>query len=103
MPASESKAAARLRERAARAELLAPLSPSASAPLRFAAALFRAQARIADALAAVHTRVALTGDLQADGARLIEPGRALLETAVESGPPPLAETARGRAGADGEG
>jgi FdhE protein len=102
MPATESKAAARLRERAARAELLAPLSPSASAPLRFAAALFRAQGRIADALAAVHVRSALTGDLQVDAPRLIEPGRALLETAVESGPPPLAEAARERAGEDAE-
>jgi formate dehydrogenase maturation protein FdhE len=102
MPASGSKAAARLRERAARAELLAPLSPSASAPLRFAAALFRAQARIADALAAVHGRVPLTGDLQADATGLIEPGRALLEAAVEAGPPPLAEEARERAGEDAE-
>ncbi len=102
MPASESKAATRLRERATRAELLAPLSQAASAPLRFAAALFRAQARIADALAAVHARIPLTGDLQTDAAALVEPGRALLEAAAEAGPPPLAEAARERAGEDAE-
>lgn len=102
MPASGAEASAELRARAERAEALAPLSAAGGAPLRFAAALFRAQARAAEALEAVHARRPLQGDLEADGPLLVEPGRAILGAAVEAGPPPLAELAAARRSEDAQ-
>lgn len=100
MTPSGADASADLLARAERAEALAPQAPAGGAPLRFAAALFRAQARAARALEAAHARRPLEGDLAADGALLVEPGRALLGAVVEAGPPPLAEAAEERRSED---
>ncbi len=89
---SASKPAAALLLRAERAALLESQAPSAAGPLRFAAALFRAQARAADAL----WDAPLTGSLEADASALLEPARALLLAIEESGPLPLAQAARER-------
>src|SRR5260370_39304859 len=94
MPERESKAAAALRARAERAEAIGPLSPAATEPLRFAAALFRAQARVADELAAAHARAPLEGGLEAGAKALIEPGRALFAALAEAGAEVLAAEAR---------
>lgn len=96
MPAPGSKAAEGLLLRSERAASIAPGSPSAAAPLGFAAALFRAQAGMAEALAAAHARAPLSGALARDGAALIDPARSLLESVADAAPAPLAEAARER-------
>jgi FdhE protein len=81
--------------RAERAEMLAPGAPSAEAPLRFAAGIFRAQAEMARALREVSPSLE----------RMIEP---ILRAAspvlrhAERGPAPLAEAARARLDDDPE-
>jgi len=81
--------------RAARAETLAPGAPSAEAPLRFAAAAFRAQAEMARALGSVST------SLEEMLERLLRAAPAVLRQA-ERGPPALAEAARMRLDDDPE-
>ena len=86
-PAAE--AVAQLERRAERAEKLAPGAPSAEAPLRFAAGLFRAQAEMAGTLRPISTSLE----------EMLEP---LLRAATpilrhaERGPEALAEAARAR-------
>jgi FdhE protein len=75
--------------RAERAELLAPGAPSAEAPLRFAAALFRAQAEMARALGSVSASLEQMLD------PLLRAAPAVLRHA-ERGPPALAEAGRMR-------
>ena len=87
-----SKPAAALLLQAGRAALLESQTPSAADALRFAAALFRAQAQVAEALWAAP----LTGALDADAPALLEPARALLLSIAEAAPSPLAEAARER-------
>jgi len=78
-------------KRAARAELLAPLSPAAEAPLRFAAGLYRAQAGLAKALLAQP----ISADLDDEADALLAQAAPLLRYAA-SGPAQLAEEARAR-------
>jgi len=75
--------------RAARAESLAPGAPSAEAPLRFAAGLFRAQAQIARALGEA------SPSLDETIGPLLRAAPVLLRHA-EAGPKALAEEARER-------
>jgi formate dehydrogenase accessory protein FdhE len=87
-----------LLQRAARAALIEKTSPSAGEPLRFAAGLFRAQARFAEQVAALP----LTGTLARDAAALIGPAKALLDSAARAAPAPLAQSARERRGEEPE-
>ena len=75
--------------RAARAELLAPQSPSAEPPLRFAAGLYAAQRDVAEAL----LQSPLSSDLDEAAGALLAHGEPLLRYA-SSGPTQLAEQAR---------
>ena len=83
--------------RAARAELLAPQSPSAEAPLRFAAGLYSAQRDMAAALAA-HP---VSNDLDEAAGALLAHAKPVLRHA-SSGPRSLAEQARARLGDDAQ-
>ncbi len=78
--------------RAERAELLAPASRAAQAPLLFAASLLRAQAACAKSLATLP----LTGKLADDVDRLHKPFLELLRAIEKSAPPELAADARAR-------
>jgi hypothetical protein len=89
MPTDASSA---LLKRAERAALIEKSSPAAAEPLRFAAGLFRAQARLAEAASALP----LTGTLAHDAAALIAPAKALLDSAARAAPAPLAQSARER-------
>jgi FdhE protein len=92
-------ASAELERRAARARLLAGEASKANEPLRFAAGLFAAQARAADAIDAAHASRPLTGRL-IDDCRLFEgDAREILRYVADSGPAPLAHAASSR-GAD---
>jgi FdhE protein len=90
-----AEAVAQLERRAERAETLAPGAPSAEAPLRFAAGLFRAQAEIARALGTP------SPSLEAMLGPLLRAAVPLLRHA-ERGPPALAEAARSRLDDDPE-
>jgi FdhE protein len=79
-----------LEKRAARASALAPSSPSAEEPLRFAAGLYRAQAAAAQALDGRE----LTGRLVADVPALRLEG--ILSYVAEKAPPALAAAAAAR-------
>jgi formate dehydrogenase maturation protein FdhE len=80
---------AQFERRAARAEMLAPGAPSAEAPLRFAAGVFRAQAEMAGAFRSV------SPSLEEMLESLIRAAVPLLRHA-EGGPGALAEAARAR-------
>jgi FdhE protein len=90
-------AAAPFEKRADRAELLARENAAVAEPLRFAAALFRLQARFAAALAARHRDRPLAGHPGADFERLSDLLPNLLALASSEGPPELAEEASARA------
>lgn len=85
-----------LERRAARARLLAGEAPEVSEPLRFAAGLYAAQARAADAIEDRHARGPLCGTLARDVACLVEPAAEIYRYASEAGPPALAEAAGSR-------
>jgi FdhE protein len=89
-------AAAPFEARAGRAELLAKENAAAAEPLRFAAALFRVQGRLAGALAARHADTPWSGRLADDAGRFLDLGAALFGLAATKGPPELAELARAR-------
>jgi formate dehydrogenase maturation protein FdhE len=91
--AAESKTARELTRRAARAEALAAGAPSAGEPLRFAAGLFRAQARAAEALELEHAGRRLAGRLAEDADVVLLHAAPIAGFAAESGPPALAEEA----------
>jgi FdhE protein len=91
--AAAEKLSEAFQTRAARAELLAPGSSSAEGPLRFAAALYRAQGRCAGAFAALP----LTGHLRDDAPRLFAAWDPLLAAIEKHGPPALSAEARFRA------
>jgi FdhE protein len=80
--------------RADRADELAPRAPSAEAPLRFGAGLYRAQAEVAGALLDLAATRPLSGALETEVAALLPASRAVLRHAAEAGPPPLAAAAR---------
>jgi formate dehydrogenase maturation protein FdhE len=80
----DSSVADAFERRAARAELLAPGSVNA-APLVFAAGLYRAQGKVAAALAGAALTGALAGDLAEFAAQL----DAILRHAADRGPPGL--------------
>ena len=87
-PAGPSAARQAFEGRAARAEMLAGASAPAEGPLRFAAGLYRAQARMAIALEHAHAERPLCGRLRAwwDGGRTSSEdylSRALLRPYVE--------------------
>jgi FdhE protein len=93
---SSPPAAAELGRRAARAERLAVDTPGAAAPLRFAAGLYAAQARAAEAIEALHVGRPLTGRLYEDAERIAGPTQTILGYAADAGPNGLADAARSR-------
>ena len=93
---SKSPVAAAFLKAADRAEALADESTVAAEPLRFAASLYRVQAEVASALQALHAKNPLSGRLETDGPRLVEPLRLVHRRAVEVAPPPLAAVAQER-------
>ncbi|MFI5180035.1 MAG: formate dehydrogenase accessory protein FdhE [Thermoanaerobaculia bacterium] len=95
-------AATAFETRADRAERLAPESVAVAEPLRFAAALFRLQGRLAAALAARHRDTPLTGRLAEDALHLEDLGEKLYAFAESDGPPELSEEARARRADDQE-
>ena len=82
--------------RAARAEALARESPSARAPLEFAAGLYRAQGLVAEAIERAAARVGLAGDPARDLGPLAAELRGVLRFAADHAPQPLADLARAR-------
>ena len=95
---SSSPAALAFRKAAERAEALAEDAAVAAEPLRFAAGLYRVQGEVAGAIQALHAARPLSGRLETDAARLVEPLRAIHRHAAEVGPGGLAEVARERLG-----
>lgn len=93
---SKSPVAAALLKAADRAEALAGESDAAQEPLRFAAGLYRVQAGVAAAIQALHATSPLSGRLETDAPRLVEPLRTVHRHASEAAPAALAEIARGR-------
>lgn len=77
--------------RAARAKLLAPQSPSAEAPLKFAAGLYAAQREVAEAL----LQAPINNDLDEAASALLARAEPVLRHA-SAGPAQLAEQARTR-------
>ena len=88
---------ARFEQRAARAEDLAETPSSGVEPLRFAAGLFRAQARAASGVLQEHGRRALSGTLEEDLPRVEGALRSVLRFLAESGPLALRDGAASRA------
>lgn len=84
-------------ERAARADDLARVTPSASDPLRFAAGLLRAQAALALDLVSAHRSDPLSGRLADDSPRILREPRAVFAFAARRGPDALRQEARARA------
>ncbi len=82
--------------RAARAETLARIAGAPRDPLEFAAGLFRAQARAAAAIEALHADQALSGRLSEDAEHFANQAAVILRYADECGPPALAADARSR-------
>jgi formate dehydrogenase maturation protein FdhE len=93
--ANKSPVAVAFLRAAERAEALAANSV-AEEPLRFAAGLYRAQAHVAGTIQALHAGSPLSGRLETDAPRLVDPLRAIHRQAAESAPSPLAEIARER-------
>lgn len=89
-------AASELERRAARAETLARAAAASREPLEFAAGLFRAQARVAAAIEALHAEDPLSGRLSEDSERFADQAPVILRYAAESGPAALSEEARSR-------
>jgi FdhE protein len=81
---------------AERARFLAGNAPKAADALRFAARLYTAQAKVADAIEAVHAKRPLSGRLAEDSGRLEGQAREILVCVSEAGPAPLADAARTR-------
>jgi formate dehydrogenase maturation protein FdhE len=94
--ARASRIAPDFERRAARAERLSRETSSSEEPLRFAAGLYRVQGRLAEALEAAHGKEPLTGRLDQDVDRLLEPASSLLRYAAEEGPDALKAQARAR-------
>ena len=84
--AAEGRVAAAFTGRAARADALVPISRTAGGPLRFAAALYRAQADLAAAVVAAHGQSRLRGQLERDLPAFRDAFTPLLQLAVGSGP-----------------
>jgi FdhE protein len=94
--ASVPSVASALDRRAARAEVLSGDVTAARDPLRFAAGLYRAQARVADSIEIAHAQAPLTGHLDQDAERFLGAVPTILRYAAESGPDALSEDARSR-------
>jgi formate dehydrogenase accessory protein FdhE len=93
--ASTSKTVSEFERRAARAELVLRDAPE-SEPLRFAAGLYRVQARVAAAIEEADREQALTGHVDQDADRLAFAASSVVRYAAEEGPEALAEQARAR-------
>ena len=94
---STTGVASEFERRAARAEKLTAGAPSSEEPLRFAAGLYRAQARLAELVEAAHSDEPLTGRLEEDVDRFLDRAPAIFRYAAESGPEALSDQARSRA------
>jgi formate dehydrogenase accessory protein FdhE len=97
---SKSPVAAAFRRAAERAEALASESSVAQEPLRFAAGLYRAQAEVAASIQSLHAKNPLSGRLETDAPRLVEPLRRMHQHVAERAPPVLAAVARDRLAED---
>jgi len=94
--AEPSIAAREFERRAGRADLLAEESPAAAEVLRFAAGLFRVQAKVASAVEAAHSRESLSGHLDRDLSKFFDAAREVLTFGSEQGPELLAAEAQER-------
>jgi FdhE protein len=81
---------------AERARSLVDEADAAAEPLRFTAGLYRVQGEVAARIQALHAADALSGQLETDGVRLVEPLRAVHRFAAEGAPAALAVVARAR-------
>lgn len=91
-----SSVSSELDRRGARAELLSGPVSVAQEPLRFAAGLYRVQARAAETLDARHAERPFSGRLEEDAERVLGPAAAILRYAAESGPDALSGDGRSR-------
>jgi FdhE protein len=91
-----SNVAEAFERRADRAAALAPSSPSAQAPLEFAAGLYREQSLLADAVARAHAGRTLTGQLERDLPAFTKWLGGVLRFAAERAPAQLRELAQER-------
>jgi formate dehydrogenase maturation protein FdhE len=94
--ASPSQIVSEFERRAARAELLLRDAPAAEAPLRFAAGLYRVQARVVAGIEAAHAEEPFTGRLDGDADRLPHAVSAVIRYAEEEGPDLLSAGAHER-------
>jgi formate dehydrogenase maturation protein FdhE len=93
--ASFSKTVSEFERRAARAELVLREAVAAE-PLRFAAGLYRVQARVAAAIEAADGEEPLTGHLEEDADRIAFAASSVARYSAEEGPEALAGEARTR-------
>ena len=93
--ARASKTASEFERRATRAELVLHDVPE-SEPLRFAAGLYRVQARVALAIEKENAEERFTGHLDEDADRLAFAAASIARYAAEEGPDALAEQSRAR-------
>jgi FdhE protein len=93
---STTGVASEFERRAARAEKLTAGAKSSEEPLRFAAGLYRAQARLAELVEAAHSDEPLTGRLEDDIDRFLDRAPVIFRYAAESGPEALSAEARSR-------
>jgi FdhE protein len=93
---SRTGVASEFERRATRAETLAAGAPSSQEPLRFAAGLYRAQARLAGFVDAAHADEPLSGRLEGDLDRFLDRVPEIFRYAADAGPEALAEEAHAR-------
>jgi formate dehydrogenase accessory protein FdhE len=93
---SVRETASEFERRAARADLLAGQTPTAQEFLKFAAGLFRVQARMAEAIEVLHAERSFSGHLGEEADRFLDEASAILRYAAEAGPEALAGDARAR-------
>jgi formate dehydrogenase maturation protein FdhE len=94
--ANASKTVSEFERRADRADLVLRQTETAEDPLRFAAGLYRAQARVVAAIEAAHAEQPLTGHLDEEAERLLSAASSVIRYAAEEGPEALSEEARAR-------
>ena len=94
--ASKSPVSVFFEKAAERARNLAEEAGAATEPLRFTAGLYRVQGEVAGRIQALHAAQPMSGKLESDATRLVEPLRAVHRFAAEAAPPTLAAAARSR-------
>lgn len=93
---SKSPVSVSFEKAAQRAQDLVSDADAAAEPLRFTAGLYRTQGEVAASLQALHAAHPLSGRLETDALRLVEPLRAVHRYAARAAPAALAAVARSR-------